>query len=155
MPRTRSRWRLVKAVALVSCLLASSPAFALTVMEVARDLACPCECPLILEDCNMTCGLEWKSEVGDMIAEGMSKQEIIDYFVATYGESARMTTLQRIEGKIYQYTRGFGTTDWVVLWLGVGLWAGLVFAGLYLAVRRFYFRPRQGVASAREPEFSG
>ncbi len=155
MPRKGSRWRLFKALALVACLLGSSQAFALTVMEVARDLACPCQCPLILEDCNMTCGLEWKGEVGEMIAKGMNKQEIIDYFVATYGESARLTTLQRIEGKIFQYTRGFGTTEWVLLWLGLGFWTVLVFVGFYFVVSKLFFGGRNRIAASGEPEFSG
>ena len=88
---------------------------------MAKDLACPCECPLILEDCNMTCGLDWKEEIGEMVKAGKTKQEIMTYFIATYGEEARLTTLQKIDGKIYQYTRGFGTTDWAILWAGVGV----------------------------------
>jgi len=65
-----------------------SSASALTVNEVVKDLACPCECPLVLEDCNMTCGLEWKNEVGEMINKGMTKQQIMDYFIDKYGFAA-------------------------------------------------------------------
>jgi hypothetical protein len=121
-------------------LLAPSVASALTVGEVARDLACPCQCPLILEDCNMTCGLDWKAEIGGLIAEGRSKQEIMDYFIATYGEEARLTTIQKIEGKFYQYTRGFGDKEWALLWAGVGIWAILLFAGFYFGIKRLFFR---------------
>ena len=49
------------------CLLAASNVEALTVAEVAEDLACPCQCPLILKDCNMSCGLTWKNEIGELI----------------------------------------------------------------------------------------
>lgn len=108
----------------------------LTVQEVTRDLACPCQCPLILQDCNMSCGLRWKEEVGQKIAEGMSKQEIIEYFIATHGESARLTSLQKVEGKIYQYTRGFGTLDWVILYVGVFIWLLLMFFGVYFLVKK-------------------
>jgi hypothetical protein len=114
-------------------------ASALTVLEVAKDLACPCQCPLILEDCNMTCGLEWKNEIGRLIKTGMNKQEITNYFIAQYGEEARLTPRQKIDGKIYQYTRDFDTVDWVLLWTGIGTWVALMFLGVYIGVRKLNF----------------
>lgn len=126
---------------LISCLLtamacAAAPVFALTVNEVVKDLACPCECPLVLEDCNMTCGLEWKNEVGEMINKGMTKQEIMDYFIGKYGDEARITPMQRIHGKIYQYTRSFDTSDWILLWAGIIVWVLLMFFGVYIGVKK-------------------
>lgn len=118
---------------------APSPAFALTVNEVVKDLACPCECPLILEDCNMTCGLEWKNEVGEMISQGMTKQQIMDYFIGKYGDDARITPTQRIQGKVYQYTRSFDTSDWVLLWAGLITWILLMFFGIYVGVKKLFF----------------
>ena len=125
---------------LTGLLLGLRPAFALTVNEVVRDLACPCICPLVLEDCNMTCGLDWKEEVGKKIKTGMSKQEIIDDFVSRYGESARLTPLQRIEGKMFQYTRSFGTMEWSMLWTGVAIWVVALFVGFYFGVRKLFFK---------------
>ncbi len=119
---------------------------ALTVLEVAADLACPCECPLVLEDCNMTCGLEWKEEIGQLIKQGMNKQQIMDHFIAIYGEEARLTPRQRIDGKIYQYTRDFDTVDWVLLWSGVGGWVVLMFAGVYIGIRKLFSGRMQTVA---------
>lgn len=94
---TYYRWRrgLLKASLLAVLLLLPGVVHALTVGEVAKDLACPCQCPLILEDCNMTCGLDWKEEIGEMVKAGKSKQEIMKYFIETYGEEARLTTLQK------------------------------------------------------------
>lgn len=120
-----------------------SNAFALTVNEVVKDLACPCECPLVLEDCNMTCGLEWKNEVGEMINKGMTKQQIMDYFIDKYGDDARITPLQRIQGKIYQYTRSFDTADWTLLWAGLIVWIFLMFFGIYLGVKKLFFNKSQ------------
>ncbi|GMR18742.1 MAG: hypothetical protein BMS9Abin33_1182 [Gammaproteobacteria bacterium] len=122
--------------------IASASEPPLTVREVARDLACPCQCPLILQDCNMSCGLEWKDEIGQKIAEGMNKQEITKYFIAKYGESARLTPLQKIQGKIYQYTRGFGTMEWVILGSGVVIWIVLMFLIVYFFTKRFLRRER-------------
>ncbi|MHB9139376.1 MAG: cytochrome c-type biogenesis protein [Victivallaceae bacterium] len=116
-----------------------SSAFALTVNEVVKDLACPCECPLVLEDCNMTCGLEWKNEVGEMINRGMNKQQIMDYFIGKYGDEARITPTQRIQGKVYQYTRSFDTADWVLLWAGLIAWILMMFFGVYIGVKKLFF----------------
>lgn len=114
-----------------------SPALALTVNEVARELACPCECPLVLEDCNMSCGLDWKNQIGEKIKAGKTKQEIINEFIAKYGDKCKIRPFQRIHGKFFQYTRGFDTMEWIVFWSVVFLWAGAVFLGIYLLVRRF------------------
>lgn len=124
---------------LLITIMASSGARALTVNEVAKDLACPCECPLILEDCNMTCGLEWKNQIGEFINKGMTKQQIVDYFIAKYGDEARITPLQRINGKIYQYTRSFDEIDWGLLWAGLAVWAFLMFFGVFIGVRKVFF----------------
>ena len=125
--------------ALLISLAACSGAFALTVNEVAKDLACPCECPLILEDCNMTCGLEWKNQIGEFIKQGMTKQQIIDHFIAKYGDEARITPMQKVNGKVYQYTRSFDETDWTLLWAGLAAWVFLMFFGIYVSVRKVFF----------------
>jgi hypothetical protein len=131
---------MIKAMLLAVLLLFPKLALALTVGEIAKDLACPCECPLILEDCNMTCGLHWKEEIGEMIKAGKSKPEIMAYFIESYGEEARLTTMQKIDGKIYQYTRDFATTDWVVLWSGLAFWGLVLMGGIYYGVRRAFTR---------------
>ncbi len=117
-----------------------SQAYALTVSEVVKDLACPCECPLILEDCNMSCGLEWKEEVGEQIKKGMNKDQIMEYFIAKYGESARLTPIQRIQGKTYQYTRSFDTVDWALLWAGIIGWIALMFLAVYISIKKLFFK---------------
>lgn len=133
-------WRAARLfVAMLISLAACSGAFALTVNEVAKDLACPCECPLILEDCNMTCGLEWKNQIGEFINQGMTKQQIVDYFIAKYGDEARITPMQRINGKVYQYTRSFDDTDWVLLWAGLAAWVFLMFFGVFVGVKKVFF----------------
>lgn len=112
----------------------------LTINEVARDLACPCTCPLILEDCNMSCGLDWKEEIGKMIADGKTKPEIMAYFHEKYGEDAMLTPIQRLEGKLYQYTRGFGPLEWGLLWAGIGFWLLLLFGGIFIGIKKFRSR---------------
>ncbi len=149
MMHTPSPWPRIVPILLLaaSYLMTTSSASALTVSEVAKDLACPCQCPLILEDCNMTCGLEWKDEVGELIKKGMNKQEVMDYFIGKYGEEARLTTMQRIDGKIFQYTRSFETIDWVLLWAGVIGWASLMFCGIYFGIKKLSSRKPHTTAS--------
>ncbi|MBI5875547.1 MAG: cytochrome c-type biogenesis protein CcmH [Deltaproteobacteria bacterium] len=119
------------------CLLVTvSSAHALTVQEVAEDLACPCECPLVLEDCNMSCGLDWKDQIGQMIKEGKTKEEIIKYFIDKYGDDARITPVQRIRGKFFKYTRAFDAKDWIIFWSVAGIWVVGLFIGIYLLIRR-------------------
>jgi cytochrome c-type biogenesis protein CcmH/NrfF len=121
------------------CLLPTS-SYALTVQEVAEDLACPCECPLVLEDCNMSCGLDWKDQIGQMIKDGKTKQEIIKYFIDKYGDDARITRVQRIKGKFFKYTRAFDTIDWVIFWGVISVWVVGLFIGIYLLSRRLLSR---------------
>mgnify|MGYP001596994508 CR=1 FL=1 len=117
------------------CLLPTS-SYALTVQEVAENLDCPCECPLVLEDCNMSCGLERKEQIGDMIKEGKTKEEIIKYFIDKYGDDARITVVKRIRGKFFKYTRAFDTWDWAIFWGVIGIWFVGLFIGAYLLTRR-------------------
>ena len=117
------------------CLLPTS-SYALTVQEVAADLACPCECPLVLEDCNMSCGLDWKDQIGQMIKEGKTKEDIIRHFIDKYGDEARITPVQRIKGKFFKYTRGFDTKDWVLAGAIIVVWLAVIFLGVYIITRR-------------------
>lgn len=104
--------------------------------EIARELACPCECPLVLEDCNMSCGLDWKDQIGEMIRAGKTKEQIIESFIAKYGDACKITPFQRIHGKFYQYTRWFDTKEWVMFWSVIAGSAGALFFGIYLVVRK-------------------
>ena len=112
------------------------PAYSLTINEVARELACPCECPLVLEDCNMSCGLGWKKEIGEKIKAGLAKEQIVSDFVAKHGHASKITPMQRVHGKFFQYTRAFGTVQWVVFWSVIVIWAGALFSGVFLLIRR-------------------
>jgi cytochrome c-type biogenesis protein CcmH/NrfF len=91
----------------------------------------------------MTCGLDWKNQVGEMINKGLTKQMIMDYFIGKYGDKARITPIQRIRGKIFQYTRSFDTAVWVLLWAGLIIWIFLMFVGVYIGVKKLFFNKSQ------------
>lgn len=116
---------------------------AVTVQEVAHELQCPCGCPLVLEDCNMRCGLDWKDQIGEQIKAGKSKEEIIQAFFKKYGNACRITPVKRIRSKIFQYTRGFDTKDWVLWGGGAAVWVLALFFGVFLILKRFSGKKRE------------
>ncbi|MBI5233477.1 MAG: cytochrome c-type biogenesis protein CcmH, partial [Deltaproteobacteria bacterium] len=100
----------------------------------------------VLEDCNMSCGLDWKEEIGDQIKAGKSKEEIIQSFIDRYGDACRITPIKRVKGKFYQYTRGFDVWDWTIFWGALAVWSGVVFVLLYVVVKKS-LRKKSRVAS--------
>mgnify|MGYP003498447397 FL=1 len=47
--------------------------------------------------------------------------------------------MQKVNGKVYQYTRSFDETDWTLLWAGLAAWVFLMFFGIYVSVRKVFF----------------
>ena len=62
-------------------------------MGVSHNLACPCECPMVLEDCHMSCGLRWKDQIGAKLKVGLKQENINSYFYKRYGKEAMLTTV--------------------------------------------------------------
>jgi cytochrome c-type biogenesis protein CcmH len=85
------------------------------VEEVTSELVCPCASGLTVAACQETvdCPLAAKMEnlANELIADGMSKDEILDYFVEIYNES--ILAAPRKEG--------FSLSAWAVPFLGVAL----------------------------------
>jgi cytochrome c-type biogenesis protein CcmH len=85
------------------------------VEEVTSELVCPCASGLTVAACQETvdCPLAAKMEnlTEELIAEGKSKDEILDYFVEIYNES--ILAAPRKEG--------FSLSAWAVPFLGVAL----------------------------------
>lgn len=91
-----SRKRLIKilTIGLVFSLLLASysllPVFAQEpsydeINEVAQELNCPTCAGISLSDCRTQTCAQWKDQIGDLLAQGMTKQEVLDYFVTQYG----------------------------------------------------------------------
>ena len=116
-----------------------NPAPDKSVMGVSHSLACPCECPMVLEDCHMSCGLQWKDQIGRMLNSGMDKGDIVAYFYKRYGGAALLTPSQRIAGKWYQLTRGgYPVKDIILFGLIVLVWTTLVYYILMMVVERLW-----------------
>ena len=67
-------------------LLLITPAAALTVSDVEKDVMCTCGCGKVLENC--LCGVadRMRGEIAGMIDKGMSKKEIIAELQSMYGK---------------------------------------------------------------------
>lgn len=89
-----TRPRLLGFVVALVLLFVSLPALAQTdgdvtdddVNRVARQLYCPqCE-NVTLDVCGTKACIDWKQEIRQYMEDGWTDQEIIDYFVAQYGQ---------------------------------------------------------------------
>jgi cytochrome c-type biogenesis protein CcmH len=56
------------------------------VNEVAKKLSCPTCTGINVADCPTDTCAQWRAKIGDMLVEGKSEQEILDYFAARYGD---------------------------------------------------------------------
>jgi cytochrome c-type biogenesis protein CcmH/NrfF len=109
-----------------------------SVMGVSHSLACPCECPMVLEDCHMSCGLTWKDNIGEKLKVGLKKIEITSYFFKRYGHEALLTPAQRMAGKWYEVSRGgYPLKDMILFGLIVLVWTVLVYTGLMMIVEKY------------------
>ncbi len=105
-----------------------------SIMGVSHSLACPCECPMVLEDCHMSCGLQWKDQIGLKLKSGLVKADIVSYFYKRYGSEAMLTPAQRLAGKWYEVSRGgYPVKDMVIFSLIVLIWTALLYTGLLMA----------------------
>jgi len=55
------------------------------VNEIAQDLNCPTCVGINLADCRTLTCEQWRAQIGDLLTEGYSEQEILDYFSNRYG----------------------------------------------------------------------
>src|SRR5574338_295505 len=90
------------------------------VIRVAKQLYCPV-CPNTpLDVCETKACEDWRAQIRDQLSQGWTDQQIIDYFVAQYGERV-LAEPQR---------RGFTSFVWILPVLGVLLGLGIVYESL-------------------------
>jgi len=133
-------WALVAAMLLLWLVagqaLAQQPT-ADQINAIARQLSCPTCAGLNVADCPTELCAEWRAEIGDLLAEGKSQQEILDYFAARYGDH------------VLQMPPARGVFLWVWLLPALAILAGLVALAIYL--KRLHTRASL-VASAKPDE---
>ncbi len=72
-------------IILVSLFLPTA-GLALTLTEMEAEIMCDCGCTMVLNTCKCGRAADMKGDIGAMIKQGKSKQEIISSFVSQYGE---------------------------------------------------------------------
>ncbi len=87
------------------------------VNRVAKNLYCPV-CPNTpLDVCETKACEDWRAQIRDQLAQGWTDQQIIDYFVAQYGERV-LAEPQR---------KGFTSLVWVMPLIAVLIGLGVVY----------------------------
>jgi len=76
---------------LICAILAVTPAFAQEptadeINAVAKKLSCPTCTGINVADCPTETCAQWRAKIGEMLGQGHSEQEILDYFAARYGD---------------------------------------------------------------------
>jgi cytochrome c-type biogenesis protein CcmH len=132
------------AIILLIALLALVPAqaSAQTVMGISKKLICQCGCTLVLANCTHSeCGSReaMTALIRDKISQGWSEEEIIQFFVAQYGEQVLASPPKR----------GFNLTAWITPFAVILAGAGII----YLAIKKWTKRGRQAeIVEAPESE---
>jgi cytochrome c-type biogenesis protein CcmH len=83
--------------------------------DIAKQLNCPTCSGINLADCRtQTCEM-WRGQIGDLVEEGYTDQEVLDYFSTQYGDQVLQEPPKR----------GFSLILWVlpvIALLGGGAW---------------------------------
>ena len=108
------------------------------VNRVARQLYCPVCQNVPLDVCPTDACAEWRADIRDRLAAGWSDQQIMDYFVAKYGERVLSNPS----------THGLNLLIWLVPPIVVA--GGVVFWWQFL--RRAAVRPARAEAPAAPPQ---
>jgi cytochrome c-type biogenesis protein CcmH/NrfF len=56
------------------------------VNEIAKELNCPTCSGINLADCRTSTCEQWRDQINDLVEQGYSNQEVVDYFTTRYGE---------------------------------------------------------------------
>ncbi len=118
-------------IILITALLLLIPvrANAATVSDISKQFICQCGCTLVLSSCThaecmsrdaMTASIEQK------LAQGQSEEEIIQFFVAQYGEQVLASPPKR----------GFNLVAWVLPFVAILGGGGVIYIALRVWVRR-------------------
>lgn len=72
--------------------------------RVARQLSCPTCTGINVADCPTETCAQWRAKIGELLAEGKTDQEILEYFAARYGDHVLQVPP----------ARGFFLSVWIV-----------------------------------------
>lgn len=98
--------------------------------EVEGQIICQCGCTYTLEACASAMGCsvgdQMRAEIADMGARGMTRAQILDYYVSKYGETVLAAPTKR----------GFNLVAWVIPFAALAAGGGAVYLFLQAWSRR-------------------
>ena len=99
-----------------------------TVSNIAKQLFCRCadDCAMVLSECNCAFQEEMIAVIEQKLAQGQSEEQIIQFFVAQYGEQVLAAPPKR----------GFNLMAWVTPFVAI-LLGGIA---IYIALRKLVGR---------------
>ena len=63
--------------------------------DIAKELNCPTCTGINLSDCRTLTCEQWREQIGELVTEGYSDQEVLDYFSTRYGDQVLQEPPQR------------------------------------------------------------
>ena len=125
-------------------LLPVTPALAdeATASDIAGELICQCGCGRILDSHVCATQEAMVTLIEQQLAQGESREEILDYFVAQYGEPVLASPPKR----------GFNLTVWIAPIAALLLGGGAVYFALKRWVRRGELQPTTAVTENGEDD---
>lgn len=109
-----------------------------TVSGIAKELLCQCGCTMVLSNCECEYQEVMIAGIEQQIAQGRSKGQIIDSFVAQYGEQVLLSPTKK----------GFNLMAWILPF--VALLAGGI--AIYIALRAWVRRGKHLLGVEAEAE---
>lgn len=117
---------------------AVSPALADSELDtIQQNLMCQCGCTMVLYSCDCGTAEQLRGEIKTMLGEGKTQQQILDYYVAKYGQKVLAAPTKE----------GFNLSAYIMPF------AGIVAAGgsIFLVLRQWVFRGKKAVAAVLAP----
>jgi cytochrome c-type biogenesis protein CcmH len=126
------RWiRLTVALVLVFAFTAM-PALADGIVdEIGANLMCQCGCTMVLASCDCGTAEQMRGEIRDMLGQGKSKPDILNYYVGKYGEKVLAAPV----------AQGFNLSAYITPFAAILVGASVI----GLIVRQWVIRTRTGV----------
>ena len=134
-------------IALLVVLLFASPARAdsATVGDISKQLICQCGCTMVLSNCtHAECAVReaMVALIEQKLAQGQSEEQIIQFFVAQYGEQVLAAPPKR----------GFNLMAWVTPFVALLFGGGVIYIALKKWVRRGRLSQTYAMTEANEED---
>jgi len=114
------------------------------VNAVARKMNCPTCQSLNLADCRTQTCNQWREQIADLLASGMTQEEVLDWYIARYGEEVLQEPPKH----------GVGLYVWILPVIGFLAGAGWLAYGL----KKWSAHPPEGavreIEAAPEPKIA-